>query len=119
MHLQLQFCPARLSGDTATLCQLPVTPPLPYCAHHYREYCTLQEKARAAGREGDTVKELVDRRAADGLDTYTTLREIETAREVAELYRGALERQLEVGNELRVRFVCGERNCLRDRGPRC
>ncbi|RPD69561.1 hypothetical protein L226DRAFT_272524 [Lentinus tigrinus ALCF2SS1-7] len=103
--MQLHTCPAQLPDDDAGFCNVQVTPPLPFCPHHYHEYCTLKEKARAAEREGDALKDAVDRLSADGDTTvYNTVREVQAARTVAELYTGALGRQIEAGNALRALF---------------
>ncbi|RPD60285.1 hypothetical protein L226DRAFT_563334 [Lentinus tigrinus ALCF2SS1-7] len=105
--MQLTTCPVWLPDDSNNAyCNLQAAPPFPFCADHIGEYCTLQEAAGAAGRESDALKAMVDRiTAEDGADIYTTLRELKTAREVAALYFGALERQAEVRKVLRVRFA--------------
>ena len=108
--MRLPTCPIRLAEDSKTFCELQISPPFPFCGHHYREYCTLKEKERAAGREEDALRQMVDTVAEDGVEVLTTLREVKTAREVVELYCGALDRQAEVWNVLRDRFGRGE--CL-------
>lgn len=54
------------------------------------------------------LKETVESLVADSADTYTTVREVQTARTVVEMYERALRRQIDAGSSLRIRFASSE-----------
>ena len=106
--MQLFTCSARLTDDETTLCDAQVTPQLLFCAQHHEEYCALKEREIGAAQEAAALKETVESLVADSADTYTTVREVQTARTVVELYERALRRRMDAGSSLRIRFTSSE-----------